>query len=96
MLRKLKLGLFLIWVLLTLQSCGFMFNEAVRPNHCKKCEVIDRNGRNVVWEDQGCGGDMTNIEDNAKIEAYERNENSGNFQYSVECETWKKEEDEEN
>ena len=85
-MTKIRLILLCSWAFV-LQSCGFLFNEAVRTNQCKRCEVINVDSRNIVWEDEGCGGNITNIEDNAKIEAYEQNENAGRFEFKVRCET---------
>ncbi len=83
-------------VMLFLTGCEAIFHGLVTPNRCKGCEVVNQRTGEVVWQDQGCGGGKANIEDNAKIEAYEYNsEQSTGCVYKVECETWKEEDDEE-
>lgn len=94
-----RIGLFLgvtpLFVLFT--SCEAIFHGVVTPDQCKRCEVRNKKTSEVVWQEEGCGSGKANIEDKAKVEAYEQNNDEiGNFcKYIVTCETWKEEEDKE-
>ena len=61
--------------------------EAVASGSCKKCEVVDQWGEAVHTED-GCGGEVYNMEQRTKARAYEMG-----CDYTVRCESYKKEED---
>lgn len=95
MLKKIFLMLSFGSFLLTIPGCSFFFNEAVNTNYCKKCKVVNQKRNEIIWSEEGCGGGMTNIEDDAKIEAYEENSKRLDCNFEVECEKWKKEETEE-
>lgn len=79
-----------------LTSCGQIFNAVVVPSQCKKCELIDLNTGRVVWSDEGCGGGITNLNKNCKVQAYERSRSGVGSLCNLECncETWKKPETE--
>lgn len=81
-------------VFVTIQSCSWLFNEAVNTNYCKKCKVINQKTNEVIWSEEGCGGNIANIEDNAKLEAYEENSERRDCAFEVKCERWKKEKEE--
>lgn len=87
----------LIYVLplVFLMSCAQVFNEMVLPNQCKKCEVVNTLTGEVLWSEQGCGGDNTRLEEQAKIVAYDESRLGNIGDVEVRCETWKKEEVEE-
>jgi hypothetical protein len=74
-----------------LYSCANMFNGMVLPNQCKKCEVINRITNEVLFTNEGCGSENTNLEENAKIEAYDLSRGAYNLcDLEVVCESWKK------
>ena len=64
-----------------------MARSLATPNQCKKCEVIGPGG-NVAWSENECGGGVYNMEDRAKVAAYDMG-----CDYSVRCETYKAEEE---
>lgn len=59
-----------ILIISTLTSCGFLARELVAGKQCKKCEITDPNGL-VVWMEDGCGGEVHNMELRAKATAYD-------------------------
>jgi len=60
-----------------------MFAEVVAPSHCKKCQIISEIG-NMVDEEDGCGGDVYNMEQRIKAKAFDYG-----CGYTVDCETYK-------
>lgn len=56
---------------LILSSCASMFNGAVLPNQCKKCDVINKYNQEVLTSFEGCGSENTRLEEQAKIAAYD-------------------------
>ncbi len=83
----LSFGSVLLCLLIFASSCGYIFRSIATPNKCKKCEVVYADG-GVVWSEDGCGGDVYNMEDRAKVEAYDRG-----CDYVVRCESYKQEKD---
>jgi hypothetical protein len=81
---KLKLTLSIIG-LFAASSCGYMARSIFTPNQCQRCEVLHRDGT-VIWSEEECGGGIYNMEDRAKVEAYDRG-----CDYSIRCNTYKKE-----
>lgn len=74
-----------------LYSCANIFNGMVLPNQCKKCEVINRTNGEVLFTNEGCGSENTNLEENAKIEAYDLSRGMYNLcDLEVVCESWRK------
>jgi len=69
-----------------------MFNSIVFPNQCQRCMVLDVYGE-VVFENEGCGGSNTNLEEEAKIAAYDWSRSGDLCEYTVTCESWVLEED---
>lgn len=69
-----------------LASCAYMARSVIAPNSCKKCEVIDNNTGSVVWTEDECGGGVANMEQRAKVEAYDRG-----CHHTVKCESYKRE-----
>lgn len=80
--------------ILLLSSCAQMFNGAVLPNQCKKCQVINVNTGEVLWEIEGCGSENTQLEEKAKIEAYDISRQGSLCDLEVVCESWKKDPEE--
>lgn len=76
---------------LVLTSCASMFNGAVMPNQCKKCEVINKTTGEVLSTFEGCGSDNTRLEEQAKESAYDHSRNGNLCNLEVVCESWKKE-----
>lgn len=76
---------------LVLASCASMFNGAVMPNQCKKCEVINRTTSEVLRTFEGCGSENTRLEEQAKEAAYDLSLNGDLCNLEVVCESWKKE-----
>ncbi len=87
--------IFIIFIFIfLLYGCSFLFNEIIMPNRCKHCEVINTMTNEVLWSDEGCGGDMAGMEDRAKIEAYDLSRTSFSLcNLEVVCNTWKEEKD---
>ena len=74
-----------------------IFNSAVLPNQCKKCEVINVKTGISLFTNEGCGGENTRLEENAQIEAYLLSRNSSNLcDLEVRCTTWRKNPEAEN
>lgn len=71
-----------------LAGCASIARELIMPNQCQKCQVIDPNGV-VVWEDEGCGGDVSGMEDQCKITAYDYG-----CGYICSCETYRQDPEE--
>ena len=67
-----------------------MFNSAVLPNQCKKCQVINTSTREVLSTFEGCGGDNTRLEEQAKESAYDLSRNGNLCNLEVVCESWRK------
>lgn len=81
---------------LILSSCASMFNGAVLPNQCKKCEVIDKYNQQVLTSFEGCGSENTRLEEQAKIAAYDLSRDGKLCNLEVVCESWKKDPEAEN
>jgi hypothetical protein len=86
-----KIPLILILLTIGLYSCANLFNGVVLPNQCKKCEVINTLNKEVLFTNEGCGSENTNLEDEAKIEAYEKSRYGNLCKLEVNCITWKQE-----
>lgn len=72
-------------------SCRSVFNGVVAPNQCKKCDVINRNTGAVVWSNEGCGAENTQLLEKAKQEAYDMSRTSYDLcDLEVICVSWKK------
>lgn len=84
---KFYLNILTVVSLLLLNSCGFMFAEVIAPSGCKKCQIISDYG-SIVDEEDGCGGDVYNMEQRIKAKAFDYG-----CGYSVNCETYKQQED---
>ncbi len=81
---------------LMLSSCASMFNGAVLPNQCKRCDVINKYNQEVLTSFEGCGSENTRLEEQAKIAAYDLSRDGNLCNLEVVCESWKKEPEEEN
>lgn len=93
-MKKLTIATF---VILGLTSCAQLFNGAVLPNKCKKCELINLQTNEVLFENEGCGSGNTRLEEEAQIKAYEMSRSSFNLcDLEVKCESWRKEPEDEN
>ncbi len=68
-----------------------MFNGAVLPNQCKKCEVINQLNKEILFSNEGCGSENTKLEEAAKIEAYNLSRYANLCDLEVSCITWRKE-----
>ena len=76
----------------TLYSCASIFNSAILPNQCKKCELINKQTGEILFTNEGCGGDNTKLEEDAQIKAYEMSRGSFNLcDLEVNCTSWRKE-----
>lgn len=72
-------------------SCASMFNGAVLPNQCKRCELINLQTNEVIWSIEGCGSENTKLEEQTQIKAYEMSRTGYNLcELEVQCESWKK------
>lgn len=85
-------NLTIIFIGLTLTSCASMFNGAVMPNQCKRCEVINKFTNEVLSTFEGCGSENTRLEEQAKESAYDLSRNGNLCNLEVVCQQWKKEE----
>ena len=89
-----KIHLILIISFISLYSCANMFNGMVLPNQCKKCELIDKQTGSVLFTNEGCGSNNTNLEDEAQLKAFEMSRGYHNLcDLDVECTTWRKDSD---
>ncbi len=86
-----KLHLILLILLGSIYSCANIFNSMVLPNQCKKCEVVNTRTGEILFTNEGCGGDNTNLEEEAKIEAFDQSRYGNLCDLEVNCTTWKKE-----
>ena len=88
-----KLYLPSIICLIFLNSCAVLFNSAILPNHCKKCEVINKYNNEILFTNEGCGGENTKLEEEAQIKAYLLSHayNSNLCELEVRCTSWRKE-----
>jgi hypothetical protein len=76
---------------LALSSCANMFNSALLPNQCKKCELINNQTGEILFTNEGCGGENTRLEEEAQIQAYLMSRGSFNLcDLEVNCTTWRK------
>ena len=73
-----------------LVSCAALFNGAVLPNQCKKCEVIDLSTGTIIEVFEGCGSENTRLEEKAKEAAFDYMKRTNNCNVDVVCESWKK------
>lgn len=83
--------IFIVTCGLMLSSCASMFNGAVLPNQCKRCEVINKYNQQVLTSFEGCGSENTRLEEQAKIAAYDLSRDGNLCNLEVVCESWKKE-----
>jgi len=73
-----------------------MFNGAVLPNQCKRCDLINLQTNAVEWSIEGCGSENTRLEEQTQIKAYEMSRYGNNLcDLEVRCESWKKDPDDE-
>ena len=90
-----KKTLFILSILLIgLCSCSNIFNGLVLPNQCKKCEVVNKITNEILFTNEGCGSENTNLEEDAKVEAYDQSRYGNLCDLEVICTTWKKETEE--
>mgnify|MGYP003640112041 CR=1 FL=1 len=83
---------FVIIISFAFTSCAQMFNAAVLPNQCKKCELINMQTNEILFENEGCGSENTKLEDEAQIKAYEMSRTGYDLcNLEVRCESWKRE-----
>ena len=85
-----KPTIIILLLFITLCSCSNMFNSMVLPNQCKKCEVINLNTNEVLFSNEGCGGDNTKLEEEAKIQAYDLSRFNSLCDLEVRCDSWRK------
>ena len=86
-----KIHIIGVIILLFLLSCANIFNGVVLTNHCKKCEVLNSHTNEVLFTNEGCGSENTNLEEEAKIEAYDLSRYGNICNLEVVCTTWKQE-----
>lgn len=87
-MRKLP---FIFVLSIGLSSCAQLFNGAVLPNQCKRCELINLQTSEVLYENEGCGSENTKLEEEAQLKAYEISRSSYNLcDLEVRCESWRK------
>ena len=62
------------------------------PNKCKQCELMNLTTGEILFSNQGCGGNNTKLEEEAQLKAYELSRGgSGLCDLEVRCEEWTKE-----
>lgn len=98
LIKKYHTRLFLlIMISFLMSSCAQIFNGVVLPNQCKRCELINLENNEVLFENEGCGSENTKLEEEAQIKAYEFSRSFYNIcNLEVRCETWKKETENDN
>ena len=74
----------MVFFVMSVTSCGYLFREVVTPNSWKKCEIFDQ-FNNVVWSTDECGGEVYNMELRAKAEAYDYG-----CDHTLRCNSYKK------
>ena len=57
-------------------SCASMFNGAVLPNQCKRCDLINLPTNEILWSIEGCGSENTRLEEQTQLKAYEMSRTS--------------------
>ena len=87
--------LFILVTALVVVSCSNVFNAIVVPNQCKRCQVVDSYSKEVLFENEGCGGANVRLEEEAKVAAYDQSRNGSLCDLEVSCETWRQESEEE-
>jgi hypothetical protein len=84
--------IFIFILSIGLSSCAQIFNGAVLPNQCKRCELINLQTNEVLFENEGCGSENTRLEEEAQLKAYEMSRFNYNLcDLEVRCESWRKE-----
>lgn len=85
--------IFLIaFILILLTSCASIFNSIFLPNSCRGCELMNLTTGEILFSNEGCGGDNTKLEEEAQIKAYELSRGgSGLCDLEVRCEEWTRE-----
>jgi hypothetical protein len=91
--RLFQFSVALVLVALTI-SCANIFQGLFFESSCKKCDVIEKRSGKVMYSNEGCGSNNVDIDENAKIYAYDLNEQYHSFEYVVSCKTWKKKKEE--
>ena len=80
-----------------MSSCSSIFNGLVAPNQCQKCDVVNKLNNEVLWSIDGCGSENTNLEEQAKVKAYDLSHdffNPNMCDLEVRCVSWKQEKEE--
>ena len=90
MKKRLPLIIFTILISFSFTGCAYMLNAMINPNLCTRCMVIDHFGE-IIYEFQECGGSNMNLEESAKVAAYDLSRESDLCQYTVTCESWTQE-----
>ena len=85
--KLMRLTLLLMGILIMV-SCENVFKEILFPSSCKRCDVVNENSSKVYSSEEGCGGGNVDIEDRAKVTAYDLNAGYRETRYFVRCETW--------
>ena len=90
MKTRLPLFIFLLAVSFSFTGCAYMLNAVIFPNLCTRCMVIDHFGE-IIYDFQECGGSNSDLEESAKVAAYDLSRESDLCQYTVTCESWTQE-----
>tara|TARA_B100000809_G_scaffold257316_1_gene298664 strand:- start:2920 stop:3198 length:279 start_codon:yes stop_codon:yes gene_type:complete len=87
-MKKSTVILLLFFTILT--ACSNLFNGAVLPNQCKKCDVVNLNTNKILFSNEGCGSQNTRLEEEAKVKAYDLSKSNNLCDLEVRCINWKK------
>ncbi|MFB6307095.1 MAG: hypothetical protein ABEH43_08945 [Flavobacteriales bacterium] len=77
-------------------SCRNIFNAIFLEDQCKECKVINTLTGEVLWEKEGCGGNLTRLDEKAKIQAYNKSHDiaGGDLcELEISCKSYEKEDE---
>lgn len=77
----------------SLYSCAEIFNGAILPNQCKKCDLLNAHTGEILFSIEGCGSENTNLEGKCETKAWELSRGRNLCDFNIVCESWKKEKD---
>ena len=83
----------LILLVIMLYSCAQIFNGAVLPNQCKKCDLLDAYTSEILFSLEGCGSQNTDLYGKCVDKAWELSRDGNLCAFNIECHTWKKDKD---
>jgi len=90
-MKRILLNLiFIVTIMACPLSCKFIMNEAIFTNRCERWEVVDKSTGQILWEKEGCGGDITNLKQQARVEALNQYESEYGNRFEIRSVSWDK------